>query len=86
MDNVFVCGNGPLRGQSPDTGAKDVCLTLMPAKLLGDEPLILTNAPRLSDIKTMSAVLRFIGAQTPNGLKGAVHEMRFASLGRRKTR
>ena len=31
------------------------CLTLMPATLLTDQPLTLTNAPRLSDIRTMTA-------------------------------
>jgi UDP-N-acetylglucosamine 1-carboxyvinyltransferase len=35
----------------------------MPATLLSDEPLTLTNAPRLSDIKTMTALLQSLGAE-----------------------
>jgi len=35
----------------------------MPATLLTEEPLTLTNAPRLSDIKTMSSLLRSFGAE-----------------------
>ena len=49
MDSIIVTGNGPLSGRIPIAGAKNACLTLMPATLLSDEPLTLTNAPRLSD-------------------------------------
>ena len=51
MDSIVVTGNGPLKGQIPIAGAKNACLTLMPATLLSEEPLTLTNAPRLSDIR-----------------------------------
>lgn len=63
MDRIVVTGNGPLNGQIPIAGAKNACLTLMPATLLSDEPLTLTNAPRLSDIRTMSDLLASLGAE-----------------------
>ena len=63
MDSILVTGNGPLNGQIPIAGAKNACLTLMPATLLSDEPLTLTNAPRLSDIKTMTQLLESLGAE-----------------------
>ena len=63
MDSILVTGNGPLKGQIPIAGAKNACLTLMPATLLSEEPLTLTNAPRLSDIKTMTALLQSLGAE-----------------------
>ncbi|WP_299985405.1 UDP-N-acetylglucosamine 1-carboxyvinyltransferase [uncultured Ruegeria sp.] len=63
MDSILVTGNGPLSGQIPIAGAKNACLTLMPATLLSEEPLTLTNAPRLSDIKTMTALLQSLGAE-----------------------
>ncbi|SHE60816.1 UDP-N-acetylglucosamine 1-carboxyvinyltransferase [Ruegeria intermedia] len=63
MDSILVTGNGPLHGQIPIAGAKNACLTLMPATLLSEEPLTLTNAPRLSDIKTMTALLQSLGAE-----------------------
>jgi hypothetical protein len=50
-------------GADPDRGAKNACLTLMPATLLSEEPLTLTNAPRLSDIRTMSTLLQSLGAR-----------------------
>ena len=63
MDSIVVQGGGELNGQIPIAGAKNACLTLMPATLLSEEPLTLTNAPRLSDIKTMTALLQSLGAE-----------------------
>ncbi len=51
MDAILVTGGSELNGEIPIAGAKNACLTLMPATLLSEEPLTLTNAPRLSDIK-----------------------------------
>ncbi len=72
MDSIIVTGNGPLKGQIPIAGAKNACLTPMPATLLSDEPLTLTNAPRLSDIKTMSALLESLGAEVSQLQDGKV--------------
>jgi UDP-N-acetylglucosamine 1-carboxyvinyltransferase len=63
MDRILVRGNGPLSGRIEISGAKNACLALMPASLLSDEPLTLTNAPRLSDIRTMSTLLQSLGAE-----------------------
>lgn len=75
MDSILVTGNGPLKGQIQIAGAKNACLTLMPATLLSDEPLTLTNAPRLSDIKTMSALLASLGAEVTSLNDGLVLAM-----------
>ncbi|SDI64692.1 UDP-N-acetylglucosamine 1-carboxyvinyltransferase [Lutimaribacter saemankumensis] len=72
MDSIIVRGNGALSGQIPIAGAKNACLTLMPATLLSDEPLTLTNAPRLSDIRTMSELLRSLGAEVASMQDGQV--------------
>lgn len=44
----------------------------MPATLLSDEPLTLTNAPRLSDIKTMTQLLQSLGAEVTSMQGGQV--------------
>ncbi|MAU51940.1 MAG: UDP-N-acetylglucosamine 1-carboxyvinyltransferase [Roseovarius sp.] len=72
MDSIIVTGNGPLTGQIPIAGAKNACLTLMPATLLSEEPLTLTNAPRLSDIRTMSLLLQSLGAEVAQMQGGQV--------------
>ncbi|WP_375263736.1 UDP-N-acetylglucosamine 1-carboxyvinyltransferase [Palleronia sp.] len=63
MDSIVVTGGNELKGQIPIAGAKNACLTLMPATLLSEEPLTLTNAPRLSDIVTMTTLLRSLGVE-----------------------
>ncbi|MGH1331498.1 MAG: UDP-N-acetylglucosamine 1-carboxyvinyltransferase [Paracoccaceae bacterium] len=75
MDSILVKGNGPLSGEIPIAGAKNACLALMPATLLSEEPLTLTNAPRLSDIKTMTALLASLGAEVSNLQEGKVLAM-----------
>jgi UDP-N-acetylglucosamine 1-carboxyvinyltransferase len=75
MDSILVRGGGPLKGQIPIAGAKNACLTLMPATLLSEEPLTLTNAPRLSDIKTMTALLGSLGAEVTSLQDGKVLAM-----------
>lgn len=72
MDSILVTGGGALNGEIPIAGAKNACLTLMPATLLSDEPLTLTNAPRLSDIATMTALLQSLGAEVSSLQGGQV--------------
>jgi UDP-N-acetylglucosamine 1-carboxyvinyltransferase len=72
MDSILVRGNGALSGAIPIAGAKNACLTLMPATLLTDEPLTLTNAPRLSDIRTMTQLLQSLGAEVASLQDGLV--------------
>ena len=75
MDSIVVKGGGALSGQIPIAGAKNACLTLMPACLLSEEPLTLTNAPRLSDIRTMTELLRSLGAEVTSMQDGQVLAM-----------
>ncbi|MCI2395085.1 UDP-N-acetylglucosamine 1-carboxyvinyltransferase [Aliiroseovarius sediminis] len=75
MDSIVVTGGGELHGEIPIAGAKNACLTLMPATLLSEEPLTLTNAPRLSDIKTMTELLASLGAEATAMQDGQVLAM-----------
>lgn len=72
MDSILVKGNGKLSGKIPIAGAKNACLTLMPVTLLAEEPLTLMNAPRLSDIRTMSQLLQSLGAEVADLQDGKV--------------
>jgi len=72
MDSIRVMGGAELNGRIPIAGAKNACLTLMPATILTDEPLTLTNAPRLSDIRTMTALLQSLGAEVASLQGGQV--------------
>ena len=75
MDAILVKGGGPLSGSIPIAGAKNASLALMPATLLSEEPLTLTNAPRLSDIRTMTQLLQSLGAEISTLQEGRVISM-----------
>ena len=75
MDSILVTGGGALHGEIPIAGAKNACLTLMPATLLSEEPITLTNAPRLSDIKTMGFLLESLGTEVTSMQDGKVLTM-----------
>lgn len=72
MDSIVVTGGTPLNGKIAIAGAKNAALALMPATLLSEEPLTLTNAPRLSDIKTMTALLQSLGVEVTSMQDGKV--------------
>ena len=75
MDSILVKGGAELNGEIPIAGAKNACLTLMPATLLSDEPLTLTNVPRLSDIATMTQLLQSLGVEVTSLQDGRVVAM-----------
>ena len=64
MDRILIRGGRRLRGTIPISGAKNAALPLMIAALLTDEPLTLTNVPRLADVALLQRILRELGAHT----------------------
>lgn len=75
MDSIEIKGGQPLHGTIEIAGAKNACLALMPASLLTDQPLTLTNAPRLADITTMTQLLRSLGVEVRSMKSGQVLSM-----------
>ncbi|MGG7564604.1 UDP-N-acetylglucosamine 1-carboxyvinyltransferase [Rhodovulum sp. DZ06] len=72
MDSIAIRGGKELNGRIAVSGAKNACLALMPAALLTEEPLTLTNAPRLADIRTMTELLGSLGAEVAPLSQGRV--------------
>ncbi len=64
MDSIWIRGGKRLEGKIPISGAKNAALTLMPCALLTDEPLTLTNLPRLADVDTFGHLLNQLGVST----------------------
>ena len=75
MDSIVVKGGRELNGKIHIAGAKNAALALMPATLLSEEPLTLTNAPCLSDMKTMAELLRSLGSEINQLQDGKVQVM-----------
>ncbi|MEM9146751.1 MAG: UDP-N-acetylglucosamine 1-carboxyvinyltransferase [Pseudomonadota bacterium] len=80
MDRIKIEGGHRLDGEIAISGAKNACLTLMPAVLLGDQPLTLTTAPRLADIRTMATLLESLGCEVAALQEGQVLALSAARL------
>ncbi len=57
-----VDGPVSLRGRVPISGAKNAALAMMCAALLSDEDVVLSNVPDISDVWSLAALLRSLGA------------------------
>ncbi len=67
MDSIIIEGGIPLEGKINISGAKNSCLALMTCAILTNSPLKLTNVPNLSDITTMSLLLKSLGLEVAHG-------------------
>ena len=61
MQKFIVTGGTPLRGEVRIAGAKNAVLKLMAASVLTDEPCLLRNVPRISDVMIMRETMTDIG-------------------------
>ena len=57
MDRIRIRGGRPLSGEIVIGGAKNAALPLMAAALLTDQRLVLSNVPRLADIRPCALLL-----------------------------
>ena len=61
MDAIRIRGGKRLNGIIPISGAKNAALPILCATLLSDGESLLRNVPKLRDIDTTAALLRFLG-------------------------
>ena len=61
MEKFLVTGGVPLRGEVKIAGAKNAVLKLMAAAALSEEPSVIRNVPRISDVAILREVMRDIG-------------------------
>jgi len=67
MDKIVIEGGYPLNGEINISGAKNSAIKLMAVCLLTDEPVTLTNMPRLRDTRSMAGLLRHLGVEVDEG-------------------
>ncbi len=67
MDKIVIEGGFPLNGEISISGAKNSAIKLMAVCLLTDEPVTLTNMPRLRDTRSMAGLLRHLGVDIDEG-------------------
>jgi len=63
LDRIAITGGARLEGEIPISGAKNSAIKLMAASLLTDQPLRLTNMPRLADTRFLAKLLQRLGAE-----------------------
>ncbi len=63
MDRIAITGGARLSGEIPISGAKNSAIKLMAASLLTEEPLRLTNMPRLADTRFLGKLLQRLGTE-----------------------
>src|SRR2546430_15454260 len=61
-ESFVIDGGHPLSGRVRASGNKNGALPILAACLLTDEPVTLTNLPRIRDVETMMALLSSLGA------------------------
>jgi UDP-N-acetylglucosamine 1-carboxyvinyltransferase len=64
MDRIIIRGGRRLEGRVPVSGAKNAALALLPCALLTDQPLTLTNLPRLADVEGFGHLMNELGVST----------------------
>lgn len=78
MDRIAITGGAQLNGVIPVSGAKNSAIKLMAASLLTDQPLRLTNMPRLADTRFLGKLLKRLGVEVtesdgPDGQQTLLH-------------
>ncbi len=71
MEKFRVKRSGPLTGEVSISGAKNAALPILFASILAEEPVEVTNVPKLRDIDTTMELLKRLGAQVERN--GSVH-------------
>src|SRR6187549_3515197 len=67
MDLIRIRGGKELNGTIRVSGAKNAALPILCATLLSDGESLLRNVPKLRDIDTTAALLRFLGRRVQSG-------------------
>lgn len=62
MDKLVVTGQHYLKGSLPVSGSKNTALTLLTGAILADEPVSISNVPNVRDVRTLSEIISYTGA------------------------
>ncbi|WP_102335450.1 UDP-N-acetylglucosamine 1-carboxyvinyltransferase [Salimicrobium jeotgali] len=63
MHKLMIEGGRPLEGTLRVSGAKNSAVALLPAAILAESPVTIEGLPDISDLETLSGLLREIGAE-----------------------
>ena len=64
MKKIVIQGNRPLKGEVTISGAKNSAVSLIPAAILADSPVVLEGVPDIQDVHSLIEILEIMGVQT----------------------
>ena len=67
MPKIEIVGNRRLSGEIKVGGAKNSAVALIPASILCDESVSLSNVPNISDIDSLEEILTYLGVSLERG-------------------
>ena len=67
MSFIVVRGGVPLKGEVKVSGAKNAALAIIPATIVVSGKVRISNVPDVADVRTMTALLREMGAEVEEG-------------------
>ena len=63
MHKIIINGGKKLNGEINISGAKNSAVALIPASILCDEEVVITNVPNISDVDALEEILLFLNAK-----------------------
>ena len=72
MEKYVIHGGNKLNGTINISGAKNAALAIIPAALFAREKCRIENVPDISDVRTMTKILKYLGAEVSNPEKGVL--------------
>jgi UDP-N-acetylglucosamine 1-carboxyvinyltransferase len=72
LEKFIIKGGRRLSGEVEISGAKNAAVAIIPAVILSDEPCVLENVPKISDVDVAFKILAELGAKIEDLGKGTV--------------
>ena len=69
MDKIVITGGQRLKGEVRVSGAKNAALPILASAILSGGTSVFRNVPKLMDVRTMTKLLRMLGAATEDADK-----------------
>ncbi|MFA6327352.1 MAG: UDP-N-acetylglucosamine 1-carboxyvinyltransferase [Bacilli bacterium] len=63
MEKIIINGQKTLTGTIEISGAKNSAVALIPASILSDEEVIISNVPNITDREALNEILEYLGAE-----------------------
>jgi UDP-N-acetylglucosamine 1-carboxyvinyltransferase len=79
LEKLIISGGTPLKGTVQVSGSKNACLPILAAVTLTPEKCTIRNVPDLADVRTMCAILKWLGVHVKHDRKAGIIEAKAES-------